>query len=300
MDDATKDKLTKLGMVAGVALLIVLIVVLYKMRLFGFFGYSEATILGAVVLVGLALVVLLMALLVMVYSGIGVANHDQPLGLPEGSVRALIAFSLVLIFVLLGAFLFTSVSTQGPPSNLSRITKTQLDELGKDYVVVFSEPIKDAQGQPVINDNKEPLYNANFYARHSKDGDDFAKQIFATLATIFTSVISFYFGSSAAASGAGALAKAMGGGDGGRKPTITKLDPDKLAADSSSRILKIIGDRLGTITKVKFGSVEAKPDNIADKLVIVTVPSNLLTKGPLKVSVVGDNGESSSLDLTIT
>jgi hypothetical protein len=135
MDDGTKDKLTKLGIVAsGVTLVIVLIVILYKLKLFGFFSYSEATILGAVVLIGLALVVLLMALLVMIYAGIGVANHDQPLGLPEGSVRALLAFSLVLIFVLLGAFLFTSVSTQGPSSNLSRITKAQLDELGKDYV----------------------------------------------------------------------------------------------------------------------------------------------------------------------
>ena len=71
---------------------------------------NDATRLSAIVLVGLALTVVLMAILAIVYSVLGIENESQALGLPEGSVRALLAFSLVLIFVCLGAFLFTAGS----------------------------------------------------------------------------------------------------------------------------------------------------------------------------------------------
>lgn len=284
----------------SVTLLIGLMVLLFKLNFFSVFLKSEATILGGIVLVGLALVVLLMAALAIIYSVLDLANKDQALALPEGSVRALIAFSLVLVFVLLGAFLYKSVSDLGTCSTRTRISKAEVDELSKDYVV-FSVPAKNPDGNPAKDDKNNALYDVSYYAKHNKDADDFAKQIFTTLATVFVSVISFYFGSSAATSGAGALAKAIGGGDGSGKPTITKLDPDRISADSSPPILKIIGERLGKVTKVKFGSTQVTPDNIADKLVVVTVPSNVLAaKGTQKVSVVADNGESASLDLTIT
>ena len=232
----------------SVALLIGLMVLLYKLNFFSVFLKSEATILGGIVLVGLALVVFLMAALAIIYAVLDLANKDAALALPEGSVRALIAFSLVLVFVLLGAFLYKSVSDLGTCSTRTKISKTEVDDLSKDYVV-FSEPARKVDGTPENDASGKPLFNVSYYGKHNKDADDFAKQIFTTLATVFVSVISFYFGSSAATSGAGAMVKALGGGDGGGKPTITKLDPDKLAADSSSRILKIIGDRLGTVTK---------------------------------------------------
>ena len=302
MDDATKDKLTKLGMVAGgIALVIVLIVILYKLKFFGYFNYSEATILSAVVLIGLALVVLLAAVLAMIYSGIGITNKDQPLGLPEGSVRSLIAFSLVLIFVLLAVFLYSNVSRlQTQPWALTNVTKAQLDALGKDYVVVSSEAMKDAKGDPTLNENKEPLYSVTYYGRHSKDGDDFAKQIFTTLATIFTSVISFYFGSGVATSGAGAVAKAIAAAS-PEKPSITKLDPPNVTADSKNQLLKIIGSRLGKVTKIKIGSAEITPDpkNVSENLITVTIPdAQLSSKGSLKVVVVSESGEA-SMDLPV-
>jgi hypothetical protein len=71
---------------------------------------NDATRLSAIVLVGLALTVVFMAILAIIYSVMGVENKDQALGLPEGSVRVLLAFSLVLIFVCLAAFLFSEVN----------------------------------------------------------------------------------------------------------------------------------------------------------------------------------------------
>ncbi|RXH55782.1 hypothetical protein [Granulicella sibirica] len=100
----------------GVLLLLASAVVLL---LFGALAYhfgfplldsnQNATTLSAIVIVGLALTVVMMGTLALIYTVMGAANKHQPLGLPEGSVRALLAFSLVLSFVCLSAFLFTQV-----------------------------------------------------------------------------------------------------------------------------------------------------------------------------------------------
>jgi hypothetical protein len=221
----------------------------------GYFGFPEGNenslTLSAVVLVGFAMIVLLMAVLVIVYQVLGLADWKQALALPEGSVRALIAFSLVLVFVCLAAFLYNSVNSAdlNSAAKATRITQQEVKDL-KTLFVVTTEPAKDEKGtalfepkldgkgapqyEPKLDDKgapsgvpdttkpqfdtTKPLYNATYYARRSKDASDFAKQIFTTLATVFVSVISFYFGSSATASGVGVGAKAArDGGDGSQK-----------------------------------------------------------------------------------
>jgi hypothetical protein len=204
----------------GTVLLVLAGVGLYKLHFLELWGnvrVGEALSLSAVVLVGLALVVILMSVLVIVYSVIGVADPTQALALPEGSVRALIAFSLVLIFVCLGAFLYNSVheSALSPGGTANSITEAQLTDLKTQFVVAY-EPARNANGAVQTEaDGKSQLYNATYFIKPNKDADDFAKQIFTTLATVFVSVISFYFGSSTTTSAIGAGAKAAGGGAGG-------------------------------------------------------------------------------------
>ncbi len=142
----------------------------------------------------------------------GVEDAKQALGLPEGSVRALLAFSLVLIFVCLAAFLFGEVNKNNQPvegKSLTPVTEAQLADLKTNFVVA-SELAKDqTTGKvryeqvaasdpkaPPVDDLKHPLYTVTYYPKVNKDAEDFAKQIFTTLATVFVSVVSFYFGSS--------------------------------------------------------------------------------------------------------
>ena len=195
---------------------------------------NDATRLSAIVLVGLALTVVFMAILAIIYSVMGVENRDQALGLPEGSVRALLAFSLVLIFVCLAAFLFSEVNKNTSlvgGKTLSRVTDAQLSDLKSNFIVaselarddkgkLLYEQIPDTsdkEGKSTIDDLKHPLYSATYYPRPNSNADDLAKQIFTALATIFVSVVSFYFGSSVTSSGVGAGAKAAQGPDGDRK-----------------------------------------------------------------------------------
>jgi hypothetical protein len=193
---------------------------------------SHYIVLSQIVLVGLALTVVFMALLAIIYSVMGVEDARQALGLPEGSVRALLAFSLVLIFVCLAAFLFGEVNKNNQPvegKTLTRVTGAELVDLKTNFVVA-SELAKDQTTGKVLyeqvvadgkatDDVKRPLYTATYYPKVNKDAEDFAKQIFTTLATVFVSVVSFYFGSSVTAS----AAKAAQGSDGKLAPLQAAL-----------------------------------------------------------------------------
>jgi hypothetical protein len=211
-------------LLGGIVLLFLAVWGLFKADLFGkaFSSTSttqEATALSGIVLLGLALVVLLVAILVIVYWLLELADKNQALALPEGSVRALIAFSLILIFVCIGAFLYNGVNNvelAGGNGKLTKINQAQLDELKKLFVVAY-EPARKADGTAEVDtDGKSPLFNATYYSKRSKEADDFAKQIFTTLATVFVSVISFYFGSSSATS-----AMKTSGSGGGSGPKIS-------------------------------------------------------------------------------
>lgn len=210
-----------LAVFAGIVLLVTAWVIA---RYFPLQQGSQYSVISAIVLVGIALTVVFMALLAIIYSVMGVENKDQPLGLPEGSVRSLLAFSLVLIFVCLAAFLFGEINRSTEPAQgktLSMVTGAELTDLKANFVVA-AELAKNADGKfiyeqtldPVSKQPKDdvqhPLYSVTYYPKANKDADDFAKQIFTTLATVFVSVVSFYFGSSVTTSAAAAGAKAAG------------------------------------------------------------------------------------------
>jgi hypothetical protein len=235
----TQDKVYAL--ISGTLLLLAAVIIYLKTFSKTFSGTienNELILLSAIVLVGLALTVIFMAILGIIYSAMGITNREQALGLPEGSVRALLAFSLVLVFVCMAGFLFGEVdenkgSVEG--KTLVRVTEAELSNLKANFVVA-SELAKDEKGKFVyeqildpndrakkatIDDLKHPIYAATYYPKANKDAVDFAKQIFTTLATIFVSVVSFYFGSSVTTSAAAAGAKAAQGTDG--DPKIARL-----------------------------------------------------------------------------
>lgn len=173
---------------------------------------GDALTLSLLVLVGLALVIALMAGLGIVYSILGVTDDKQPLALPEGSVRALISFSLLLIFVCLATFIY---STTGNPEltavgKVTKVTAQEIEQLRKTFSVV-AEPARKSDGTldtEAGTTPPTPLFNATYYSsQRRKEADDIGKQIFTTLATIFVSVVSFYFGSSTTASAVNAGAK---------------------------------------------------------------------------------------------
>ena len=232
----------KLAILAGLLLLIAAFL-LYKFAYPWYAVNKEASILSAIVLVGLGITILLIAVLAITFRVLGYDNGAQALGLPEGSIRALLAFSLVLIFVCLSAFLYSESTNRQCARNGSTLDRVSTAELAqmKENFVTASQQATDGNGKPLYeqkaaapppkppapartprkgrgrqapnppptppgstsatsDDLTRPLYRVTYYPKEDKEAGDFARQIFTTLATVFISVVSFYFGSSVTSS----------------------------------------------------------------------------------------------------
>jgi hypothetical protein len=85
-------------------------------------------------------------------------------------------------------------------------------------------------------------------------------------------------------------------------PIIDRLDPSSIAKNTNPpSTLRILGDRLGAITQVKFDSVVHAHGAVSEKEITVPLTSqDVAAQHTFKVSVVGDNGESPTKDLQIT
>jgi hypothetical protein len=84
-------------------------------------------------------------------------------------------------------------------------------------------------------------------------------------------------------------------------PIIDKLDPEMIASGSDAIDLRLIGDRLGTVKQVKFDNAVHPLGIVTEKQITVPLTKDELTSPrTIKVSVLGDNGESPTKDLQIT
>ena len=170
---------------------------------------SQPLILTSVMMVGLALIVALVILLLIFFKLTDNDDKTQALALPSGSIRALIALALVLMFVCLGVYLYQGITAPGPEIIKKNLADTDVKSLQARFDLVVVQP-----ADPPTDSNKVARFDVTYYPGRSKEADDFAKQMFTQLATVFVTVIGFYFGSSTAAAGVGtgvAAASAVSG-----------------------------------------------------------------------------------------
>lgn len=74
-------------------------------------GHADAEIvLGLLVILGACALLYMLYLIAFGFSILGLDDKSQALGLPDGSIRALIALLLIVIWVIIGIFLFSYVS----------------------------------------------------------------------------------------------------------------------------------------------------------------------------------------------
>ena len=169
----------------GVGLLCFLAFVLLFYMLKGMLGVNdEAVRLPVLVITGVMALFATLALVAVTFSVAGLTDPNQALGLPEGSVRAAIALSLIVIFAITSIYLYSSLKDAKPES-------------------------------PSV---------------------DFAKQVFAVVGTLMTSVASFYFASRASASATKPTVST---------PKLTSITPTLASKASGPTVaVKIVGTEL--------------------------------------------------------
>lgn len=185
---ATKSAVTAIGIAAGLTILLLAAIpaTLWILRKWGVFRPEIA--LSVVLIAATASLIIIVAILSVVFSRLKMTNNQAAMGLPEGSIRAIIALLLVLLFFVTAIFLYQSVSngsSRGPARTLQGITAQRLAALPADEIDQQTERIA----------GSETVYDVTLAGRpdHSK-ANDIAAQLVTTVGTLVTAVAAFYFG----------------------------------------------------------------------------------------------------------
>ena len=78
---------------------------------------------GLVIILGLGVLLVLLFILAAGFSSLDIADKSQPMGLPEGSIRAIIALFLIVVWIVMSIYLFSAVG--GPSSNSDAVKLAQ-------------------------------------------------------------------------------------------------------------------------------------------------------------------------------
>jgi hypothetical protein len=135
------------------------------------------------------ILILVMCTLTIVFRRLLLTDEQEPMGLPRGSVRAVIALLLIMLFFIAVIFLFNSTrnpTDTGDLRTLKGISPAQFEAIPTDLI----------QSSTQTGSTTNPLYDVDLLptSGNSPTSDDIAKQLVTTLATLVTAVAAFYFG----------------------------------------------------------------------------------------------------------
>jgi hypothetical protein len=155
------------------------------------------------ILLGVASFLGLIAVFSLIFSWIGILDPKQAFGLPEGSVRAVLTMSFIVIVAVLASFLITSsdggtpfdernaltLAVNLPPAEAQSLIKATPST---DGVLAMRLSGGDAHGAVA---GTGPFYDVLLYPRADhRLKEDISKQILTMLSTILAAMIGFYFG----------------------------------------------------------------------------------------------------------
>jgi hypothetical protein len=282
--------LTGLGALAPLTVLVVMFWLLTKL------SKDESGSLALLAIGGVVVLILLLTAVAMVFSVLQLTNNTQAMGLPEGSIRSVIALSLIVLFAILSVFLYQGVSKGSLVVN-NRVPETLRIQIIREHAAqdVQSVLLKDKDGTTLKSDDgKENLYDVSYRSTNTT-ADDFAKQMLVLLGTLMTAVTSFYLGAGTATTAAKAGETKTAG-----PPTVSSINPTSGSNSGPSIPLQIMGANLNNITHVKIVRAGAQPiigTNVHSSPTSVTcdIPVSTATAppGPPWDVVVDDGGTQS-------
>lgn len=243
--------------------------------LFALFSYvylfkgAPEIVLSGLLVIGVIALLVALAFTAVVFKSLGLANPNGVLGLPEGSMRAVIALSLILIFIMSSIFLYWQVNhnASGEIFTSTDITQEELNGFPKEQIVSIN--------RYVTNDNKTYFTVKRLVNRSSDTSEDIAKQIITTVSTLVVAVAGFYFGTRA-------VAVAKGGAPGISEPVIHDIDPKTGNQDGEIKF-RISGKNFDLVRDVKLvqNSLEMLCKEVATSSTLVTCTLKIDKNAPV-------------------
>jgi hypothetical protein len=190
-------------------------------------------------LAGVVALIAILVITVAVFAALGLSDRTQAFGMPEGSVRAVIALSLILIFAIMAVFLYNQLR-ETPTTTITGLTQEQMAEIPAQEIIA-SRP----------SEAGENLFDVQRRLERNETSEDFAKQLLTTISTLVVAVAGFYFGSKAVAAAKGEP----------EQPTLSILRPDspaKLKKDMSKLTIRLETEPTGLAIEGRVnGDVDA-------------------------------------------
>jgi hypothetical protein len=239
---------------------------------------------------GIVVLIFMLAAVAMIFSALGLSNRELAMGLPEGSIRAVIALSLIVLFAILSIFLYQNVSKGGALVKIEEMSAADRTEF------IRNPYVRDVQSTPVAG--KAGVYNVSYRSANTA-GDDFAKQLLVLLGTLMTAVTSFYLGAgtvtSAVKTGTEAGAAAI------PPPIPGSIKPDTHSIGATGPLqLEITGTNLNVITRVRIVKEGAAPiigTKVGSSPTRITCELDVSKAAPGMYDVEIDDGGSRSAKL---
>lgn len=196
------------------------------------------------IILSLSIIALLAALTFMVYifKFLDLASPNNTLGLPEGSIRAVIALSLILIFVISCVFLYNNVSYSERTEDIY-ISQAEYNNISKE--LIYSAELVPG------NRSNETWYLVKLQTEKNEESVDIAKQIITTVSTLVVAVAGFYFGSNSVAAATKAATGVGGDIPMVPDPIIYKINPST-GVKKRDITLEIKGKNLSSPNEVKL------------------------------------------------
>jgi hypothetical protein len=139
-----------------------------------------------VALFGVGFLLFALTLMSVAFKQLGVGDPRQALGLPEGSVRAIIAMSLIVIFIIFVVILYYDTANPPPMTAIWGLSRESFEALVSSGNVTYGYPYRSGD---------ETLYRVFLPpAPKSEASQQIARDVITLVGTLMTAVAAFYFG----------------------------------------------------------------------------------------------------------
>lgn len=151
---------------------------------------NPETQIGLVIVLAVVVLSVLLTFMGTVFRSLGIFDVSKPLGLPEGTIRALITIYLLVMFVIVGIFLFMRVSG----AVFYRFDVDVPKEDVREFVTQFKDRIV---GTMDSRDGKNVRITIRQPADVTDEGKQMAQQMLTIMSTLLGTIGGFYYGTSA-------------------------------------------------------------------------------------------------------
>jgi hypothetical protein len=156
---------------------------------------APAVVLPILAIFGIMMLFGALSLVSTLFARLKLADPNEALALPRGSVRATMALALVVLFAIISIMLYQSISEPYVIKGLTNASKEEFVKDVRNRILAIVPECSGPDQKPMTCPADDPRYSVHMVQPPGQESTDLAKQLLILIGTLMTSVTSFYFAS---------------------------------------------------------------------------------------------------------